>query len=114
MITIRERGAKGEGASKTKIFVVKSESQANLKELAKANIKNGAVVHADEATGYDALHALYEMKRVNHPLHYMGDNGECTNQAESYFARFRRMHKGQVHKMSNQHLAAYANKCAYR
>jgi transposase-like protein len=114
VITIRERGKKGEGASKTKVFVVKSENQANLKELAKANIKNGTVVHADEATGYDALHALYEMKRVNHQIEYKGDNGECTNQAESYFSRFRRMQKGQVHKMGNQHLSSYANECAYR
>ena len=114
VITIRERSAHGEGASKTKIFVVKSENQANLKALAQANIKSDAIVHADEATGYDALHALYEMKRVNHQLHYMGENGECTNQAESYFSRFRRMHKGQVHKMSSQHLHAYANECAYR
>lgn len=114
VITIQERGTKGEGVSKTKIFVVKSENQVNLKELAKANIKNDAVVHADEVTEYDALHALYEMKRVNHQLHYMGDNGECTNQAESYFARFHRIHKGQVHKMSNQHLTSYANEYAYR
>lgn len=114
VVTIRQRGEKGEGAKKTKIFVVKSENQANLKALAKANIKSDAVIHADEATGYDALHALYEMKRVNHQEHYLGDDGECTNQAESYFSRFRRMHKGQVHKMGNQHLSSYAQECAYR
>lgn len=114
VITIRQRGNHGEGASQTKVFVVKSESQANLKALAQAHIQNRAVIHADEATGYDALHALYEMKRINHQERYSGENGECTNQAESYFSRFRRMYKGQVHKMSNQHLHAYANECAYR
>lgn len=82
--------------------------------LAQAHIQNGTVIHADEATGYDTLHAFYEMKRINHQERYSGEDGECTNQAESYFSRFRRMHKGQVHKMSNQHLHAYANECAYR
>lgn len=114
VITIRQRGNHGEGASQTKVFVVKSENQANLKALAQTHIQNGTVINADEATGYDALHALYEMKRINHQERYSGENGECTNQAESYFSRFRRMHKGQVHKMSNQHLHAYANECAYR
>lgn len=117
IITIRQRGKQGEGASQTKVFVVKSENQANLKALAQAHIQNSTVIHADEATGYDVLHALYEMKRINHQERYRGENGECTNQAESYFSRFRRfrrMHKGQVHKMSNQHLQAYANECAYR
>ena len=114
VVTIRQRGKKGEGAVKTKIFVVKSENQDAIKKLAIENIHSSAIINADEANGYDVLHALYKMKRINHQENYMGENGECTNQAESYFSRFRRMHRGQVHKMSVQHLAAYANECAYR
>jgi len=112
IITIRERGE--EGAAKTKTFVVKSENQADIKKLAETHIDGQATIHADDAKCYDALHAKFDMKRVNHQERYKGDKGECTNQAESYFSRFRRMHKGQVHKMGNQHLAAYANECAYR
>lgn len=114
VITIRERGEKGEGAIKTKTFVVKSENQADMKHLADAHIDTGATIHADEAKAYDQLHAKFEMKRINHQERYKGENGECTNQAESYFSRFRRMHHGQVHKMGNANLAAYANECAYR
>ena len=114
IITIRQRGEKGKGAVKTKTFVVKSENQADLKKLASENITKDSEVHADEAKGYDPLHATFKMKRINHQERYKGANGECTNQAESYFSRFRRMQYGQVHKMDNQHLAAYANECAYR
>lgn len=114
IITIRERGESGEGAVKTKTFVVKSENQADIKKLADNHIDATATVHADEAKAYDPLHAKFEMKRINHQERYKGKRGECTNQAESYFSRFRRMHKGQVHRMGNQNLAAYANECAYR
>lgn len=114
IITIRERGEKGEGALKTKTFVVKSENQADIKKLAETHIDGEATIHADDAKCYDALHAKFDMKRVNHQERYKGNKGECTNQAESYFSRFRRMHKGQVHKMGNQNLDAYANECGYR
>ncbi|MDD5053742.1 MAG: IS1595 family transposase [Sulfuricurvum sp.] len=114
IITIRERGEEGEGAVKTKTFIVKSENQADIKKLAEIHIDSAATVHADDAKCYDALHAKFDMKRVNHQERYKGENGECTNQAESYFSRFRRMHQGQVHKMGNQNLDAYANECAYR
>ena len=114
IITIRQRGEVGKGAVKTKTFVVKSEDQANLTRLAVENIDKDATVHADEAKGYDPLHAKFKMKRINHQERYKGANGECTNQAESYFSRFRRMQYGQVHKIDNQHLAAYANEAAYR
>lgn len=114
VITIRQRGAEGEGAVKTKTFVVKSEAQANMKKLAVENIDFKAVVHADEAGAYDILHGTHKMKRINHQERYKGEDGECTNQAESFFARFRRMHKGQVHKMSGQYLGDYSNEVAYR
>ncbi|WP_415878134.1 IS1595 family transposase [Methylomonas sp. TEB] len=112
IITIRERGETG--AAKTKIFVVKSENQADMKRLVEENVDGGATIHADEAKAYDQLHAKFDMKRINHQERYKGKNGECTNQAESFFSRFRRMHKGQVHQMGGKHLAAYANECAYR
>ena len=44
----------------------------------------------------------------------MADDGTTNNLAESYFARFRRMQYGQVHKFGNLYLANYANEAAYR
>ena len=43
-----------------------------------------ATIHADEWTGWDALHAGWDTRRVNHCVQFM-DKGVCTNQAESYF-----------------------------
>lgn len=114
VITMRQLGEEGKGATKTKTFVVQSENNADLATLAKANITMGSTVHADEAAGYDPLHAIFDMRRVNHQERYRGENGECINQAESFFARFRRMEVGQVHRMSSQRLASYANEVAYR
>jgi hypothetical protein len=44
-------------------------------------------IHADEAAHWDALHAKYATKRINHQQAY-SLNGACTNQAESFLARF--------------------------
>lgn len=56
----------------------------------------------------DALHAHFEIKRINHSLAYSLD-GACTNQAESFLARLRRMIDGQHHDVSPQYLYQYAN-----
>lgn len=78
------------------------------------NVEKGSELHADEAIAYDDLHALYNMKRVNHQVEYSGKNGENNNQSESYNARFRRMQYGQCHHMSPLYLSNYANEIAYR
>ena len=57
----------------------------------------GLELHADEAAHWDALHAHFETKRINHTLAYSLD-GACTNQAESFLARLRRMVDGQHHR----------------
>ncbi len=59
VITIRQRGKKGEGAIKTKTFTVKSEAQANIKKLAVEHINFSSIVHADEAGAYDILHGTH-------------------------------------------------------
>ncbi len=60
------------------------------------------------------IHALYNIKRVNHQREYRGRNGENNNQSESYNARFRRMQYGQCHRLSPLYLSNYANEIAYR
>ena len=102
------------GANKTITFVVRSENQADVKVLTERVVQTGAVIHADESSAYDILHAKYDTKRVNHQIEYQTDDGINTNLAESYFARFRRMQYGQTHKFGNEYLANYANEAAYR
>jgi len=98
-------------AKRTRTFVVAKESDAVA--LIRQCVAVGSTVHADEAAGWDKLHAFYEMKRINHSVAYSLD-GACTNQAESYFSRLRRAEIGQHHHISGKYLGAYAVEMAWR
>jgi transposase-like protein len=93
-------------------WVVKRE--ADGVPLIRQNVASGTEVHADEAAGWNILHASYPMKRVNHSVEYKSDDGACTNWAESFFARMRRSEMGIHHRISGRRLQAYSNECAWR
>jgi transposase-like protein len=101
----------GQRDGRTRTFVVAKESDAVA--LIRQCVAVGSTVHADEAAGWDKLHAFYEMKRINHSVAYSLD-GACTNQAESYFSRLRRAEIGQHHHISGKYLGAYAVEMAWR
>ncbi|MBB93076.1 MAG: IS1595 family transposase [Rhodobacteraceae bacterium] len=104
VIVLRER--KG----RTLPFVAKQEAEGV--ELAKENVDRMASLSADEASHWDLLHAAWPVERINHSAAYSVD-GACTNQAESYFSRLRRMVEGQHHHVSPQYLYQYANHAAW-
>ena len=114
VFVMRSRDKAGRGAKRTLTFVMKQENQADVKHLAGRFITKGTVIYADEASAYDTLHGHYDTRRVNHQIEYRSDTGANSNQAESFFSRFRRMQYGQVHKFGNQYLDNYANEAAYR
>jgi len=89
-----------------------TKSEADGVAFVKAVVTNGSTVHADEATHWDALHAKFETYRINHSEAYSKD-GACTNQAESFLARLRRMVDGQHHHVSPQYLYQYAGHAAW-
>jgi transposase-like protein len=95
---------------RTVTFVRKSEAEGV--ELAKRLVNRLAVIHADEGSHWDALHAGWKTLRINHSQAYSDFEG-CTNQAESYFSRLRRMVRGQHHYVSPQYLYQYANHAAW-
>ena len=105
VVVARERGGR------TLAFVAPREAAAI--PAIRAHVTPGAVVHADEAAGWDLLHAFYDVKRINHTVAFSLD-GACTNQAESYFSRLRRAELGQHHHISGKYLAAYAVEAAWR
>ena len=114
IMVFRERGEKGFGAIKTRTLLTRSENQRATMILARKNIDPSATIFADEHDSYNVLHSTLVTKRVVHAEHYVGPNGESTNQAESFFSRFRRMQYGQIHKMDNNYADRYANEAAYR
>ena len=105
VVVMRER----EG--RTLPFVFRSEEEAvpTIRE----RVLPGTTVYADEAPGWDALHARFDVKRINHGIAFSDDDA-CTNQAESYFARLRRAEWGQHHHISGLYLGAYAREMAWR
>jgi hypothetical protein len=92
-------------------FVFKSEGDAVATVVAR--VQPGSTVYADEATAWDELHARFEMRRINHTVTF-SDDGACTNQAESYFARLRRAEIGTHHHISGRYLHQYAGEMAWR
>jgi transposase-like protein len=105
VVIARERGGR------TLPVVVAKEADAV--PFIRQHVAPGAVVHADEAPGWDRLHAHYEMRRINHSVAYSLD-GACTNQAESFFSRLRRAEMGQHHHISGPYLISYAREMAWK
>lgn len=89
-----------------------TKHEADGVEIVKNRVAPGTVLHADEASHWDALHAHYDTKRINHTIAYSID-GACTNQAESFLARLRRMVEGQHHHVSPRYLHHYAVHAAW-
>lgn len=105
VVVIRERHGR------TLPFVRLKESDAI--PTIRARVPFGSTIHADEARGWDALHAHYDMRRINHSVAYSMD-GCCTNQAESYFSRLRRAEWGTHHRLGGRYLNRYASEMAWR
>ena len=106
VVVMRER------RGRTLPFVFKKESEAV--STIRQHIPFGSTVHADEAASWEALHAHYDMRRVNHSIEYKSSDGACTNQAESYFSRLRRAEIGVHHRISAHYLGRYASEMAWR
>jgi transposase-like protein len=93
-------------------WVVDRESDAV--SLIRARVATSSTIHADESGAWNILHASFPMKRVNHSVEFVSDDGACTNQAESYFSRLRRGEFGIHHRISGHLLQAYADEMAWR
>lgn len=87
-------------------------SEAEGVEIAMRHVSRMAVLHADEASHWDRLHDGWQVGRVNHSEAY-STLESCTNQAESYFSRLRRMVSGQHHHVSPRYLHQYAAHAAW-
>lgn len=105
VVIMRERGGR------SLPFIVANEGDAC--PIVRDRVGTLATIYADEGTGWDALHAGWDTKRVNHSVAFM-DEGVCTNQAESFFSRLRRAEVGTHHHIAGPYLNAYANEMAWR
>ena len=105
VVIMRERGGR------SLPFVVRHEGDAV--PMVRDHVGTLATIHADEASSWDALHSGWQTWRVNHTVAF-SDEGACTNQAESYFSRLRRMEIGTHHHIAGPYLYSYAGEAAWR
>ena len=105
VVVMRQRGGR------TLPFIVRQEGDAV--PMVRDHVSTLSTVHADEASSWDALHAGWQTWRINHSEAYSLD-GACTNQAESYFSRLRRMEVGTHHHIAGPYLRSYAGEAAWR
>jgi len=89
VVVMRER----EGS--TRPFIVKSEAEGVA--LVENHVSPDTVVHADEASHWDRMHAGFDTRRINHSEAYSTDLA-CTNMAESDFSRLCRAEIGIRHR----------------
>ena len=82
MVIIRERNGRA-------VSVVVERESAAVPTI-RVRVASGTILHADEAAGWDVLHASYDTHRVNHSAEFVSDDGGSTNWAESHSARLRR------------------------
>ncbi len=94
VVIMREHGGR------TLPFVFKSED-ASVVMIA----RTVAPGMPTKQTHWDALHARFLTKRINHSESY-SDGQACTNQAEPFFSRLRRAEIGIHHHVAGPYLSA--------
>lgn len=99
VVALRERG----GRTLTRSFRLESEGV----DFARERIRSESVIAADDLRHWDVLASSFSMERIDHSAAY-SVAGVHTNGAESYFARLRRMVRGQHHRVEATKLDAYA------
>ena len=105
VVVIRER----DGRTMPQAF----SSEAGAMAFIRNHVAKETEIMADEASSWNALHARYTVKTINHQVAYSLD-GACTNGAESFFSRMRRAEQGHHHHMAGVYLARYAQESAWR
>ena len=108
VVIIRERG----GKTLPGIF----RNEADALNFIRQNVAPETTLYADEASGWNALHARYELHRINHQESYsLKDEAQThTNNAEGFFSRMRRGEIGHHHHVAGPYLIRFAQEAAWR
>lgn len=99
VVALRERG----GRTLTRVCKLEGEGVA----FARQRVLPGSLITADEGPHWDLLSGAFATERINHSDAYSRD-GVHTNLVESFFARLRRMIRGQHHRVEAKYLGDYA------
>jgi transposase-like protein len=91
-------------------------NEADALSFIRHNVAPQTTLYADEAAGWNALHARYELHRINHQEAYsLRDEAQThTNNAEGFFSRMRRGEIGHHHHVAGVYLIRFAQEAAWR
>jgi len=106
LVIIRERG----GRTLPAVF----KNEADAVNWIKTRLSHYTRVMADEAPGWNDLHARFDVSRIDHGKLYLTEGGTYTNGAESFFSRIRRGEVGHYHHISGPYLLRYGQESAWR
>jgi transposase-like protein len=108
VVVIRERGGK------TLPGVFRNEADALT--FIRQRVAPETTLYADEAASWNALHARYELHRINHQEAYSLQDAvqTHTNNAEGFFSRMRRAEIGHHHHIAGPYLLRFAQEAAWR
>lgn len=105
---------RGKGAVRTIVEIVPVEDERHVSALSRKYVKRGATVMTDECPAYSRLIARYKHYTVNHTQEFSTPKGISNNQAESFFARMRRLEVGQIHRLAPKYMLEYTMEIAWR
>ena len=105
VVAVRQR----DGRTLTGVF----QNEAEAVRFARSKVAVGSKLGADETPHWDQLAGDFDLERVNHSDAYSFLDGIHVDGAESYFARQRRMIRGQHHRVEAGRLDGYPAHAAW-
>lgn len=105
-------GARDRETGRVNAAPIAGTDKKTLQGFVRQNAADGATVYTDDNAAYDNL--PFEHETVKHSLKEYVRECVHTNGIESFWAMFKRGHKGTYHKMSPKHLKRYVDEFAGR
>ena len=99
-------GAKDREANQVVAKTVESTDKETLQGFVAETVAPGSDLYTDDHRAYQGIEG-YHHKTVNHSSQQYVDGQIHTNGIESFWAMFKRAHKGVYHKFSRKHLDRY-------
>ncbi|MDE2999764.1 MAG: IS1595 family transposase [Gemmatimonadota bacterium] len=106
-------GARDRETKNVQAEVALNTDGPTLRGFVERHAREGATVYTDDAAAYHGLSGVHH-KQVKHSTGEYVDGETHTNGIESFWAMFKRAHKGTYHKMSPKHLQRYVTEFSRR
>ena len=107
-------GAKDRETGKVRAEVVEDTTTETLHDFVMDHVLFGTPLYADDNKAYTGLKYIYDLDTVKHSVGEYVRDMVHTNGIESFWAMFKRAHKGTFHKMSKKHLHRYVTEFVAR